>query len=76
MNVRINMKKQTKISSTAYRVLRLMILLNNKLYSIDELNNIFSADPNIARLFSKEVMLKYINTIRLGSIQLEVDIDL
>lgn len=60
------MKKITKISSTAYRVLRLMILLNVKLYNIDELNNIFSADPNIARLFSKEVMLKYINTIKLA----------
>ncbi|OGI18096.1 MAG: hypothetical protein A2287_08440 [Candidatus Melainabacteria bacterium RIFOXYA12_FULL_32_12] len=58
------MGKKTKISSTAYRVLFLMQLLNTNDCSIDYLNNTFSNDPNIARTFSKEVILKYIYTLR------------
>lgn len=58
------MAKKVKISSTAYRVLLLMQLLNDKNYSIENLNSIFSHDPYIARTFTKEVILKYLNTIR------------
>ncbi|HBH17528.1 MAG TPA: hypothetical protein DDX14_01025 [Cyanobacteria bacterium UBA9579] len=58
------MGKKTKISSTAYRVLLLMQLLNAHDCSINFLNNVFSNDPNIARTFSKEVILKYIYTLR------------
>jgi len=58
------MKKRSKISSTAYRVLLLMLLLSENSYSIDELIDIFSNDPYISRSFTKEVILKYINTLR------------
>ncbi|MFH0702555.1 MAG: WYL domain-containing protein [bacterium] len=60
------MKKKPKISSTAYRVLLLMQMLNGDDYSIDNLNNAFSSEPSIARILSKEVIVKYITTIRLS----------
>lgn len=58
------MKKNRKISSTAYRVLLLLKLLNEKSFCIDELNSILSNDHNIARTFSNEVILKYLSTLR------------
>lgn len=58
------MNKKPKISSTAYRVLLLMSLLNEKAYSIDELNKEFSENPYITRTMSKEVILKYLSTLR------------
>jgi predicted DNA-binding transcriptional regulator YafY len=58
------MKEKFKISSTAYRVLLLMKLLNKSDYSAEELNKVFTDDPYIARSFSKEVILKYISTLR------------
>lgn len=60
------MKKNLKISSTAYRVLLLLKLLNENDYSIKELNTIFSSDKNVARSFSKVVMQKYITTLKLA----------
>ena len=66
----IKMKKQNKISSTAYRVLLLMELLNNKPYSMNDINDVFSEDPYIARTFSKEVILKYLSTIRLAGYEI------
>src|SRR3989339_1574013 len=64
------MSRKSKISSTAYRVLRLMQLLNQNSYSPDDLNDIFSKDPYIARGFSKEVILKYITTLRSACYQI------
>lgn len=58
------MVKKPKISSTAYRVLFLMQLLNRNNYTIDALNEIFYNNTIIARTFSKEVLLKYISTLR------------
>jgi len=59
-------KKNKKISSTAYRVLLLLKLLNEKNLGIEELNTILSQDINISRTFSNEVILKYISTLRLA----------
>ncbi|MDD3014023.1 MAG: hypothetical protein PHC34_10005 [Candidatus Gastranaerophilales bacterium] len=59
-------KKNKKISSTAYRVLLLLKLLNEKNLGIEDLNAILSQDPNISRTFSNEVILKYISTLRLA----------
>jgi len=58
------MEKKLKISSTAYRVLLLLQKLNEKGQNVDELNNIFLKDPDVARFFSKDVILKYISTLR------------
>ncbi len=59
-----DMGKKLKISSTAYRVLLLLLKLNEKNMSIDELNFVFSEEPEVARYFSKDVIVKYINTLR------------
>ncbi len=66
-----DMGKKLKISSTAYRVLLLLQKLNEKKLSIDELNYIFSEDPDIARFFSKDVILKYISTLRMAGYKIE-----
>lgn len=58
------MEKKIKISATAYRVLLLLLHLNDGQGKIDCLNNIFSADQYTSRYFSKEVILKYISTLR------------
>jgi len=60
------MKKTKKISSTAYRVLLLLKLLNEGKFGIEELNAILSQDSNISRSFSNEVILKYLSTLRLA----------
>ena len=57
-------KKNLKISSTAYRVLLLFLLLNEKDHNIDELTNVFSKDPKIARSYTSDVIIKYINTLK------------
>ncbi len=64
------MKKKGKISSTAYRVLLLMSLLNQDDFNIDELIEMFSQNPNISRSFTNEVILKYINTLKLAGFEL------
>jgi len=61
-----NMSRKLKISSTAYRVLLLLQKLNEKKLSTDRLNRIFSEDPYVARFFSKDVILKYISTLRMA----------
>jgi len=58
------MNKKIKISATAYRVLLLLLHLNDGQGKVDYLNNIFSSDQYTARYFSKEVILKYISTLR------------
>jgi predicted DNA-binding transcriptional regulator YafY len=60
------MDKKIKISSTAYRVLLLLLRLNERECNVDDLNSIFCNDPNISRSFSREVILKYISTLRLA----------
>lgn len=65
------MDKKLKISSTAYRVLLLLQKLNQTSLCIDELNKIFSETPEIERLFSKEVILKYISTLRMAGCDIE-----
>ena len=65
------MCKKFKISSTAYRVLHLIKLLNENEYSIDSLNKFFYYEPNIVRAFSKEVIFKYLNTLRLAGYTIE-----
>lgn len=69
------MSKKTKISSTAYRVLSLMQILNEGEYSVDALNKIFSKDPDIARTLSKEVILKYISTLRQAGYKVSKSLD-
>ena len=58
------MNKRIKISATAYRVLLLLLHLNDGQGKVDYLNNIFSSDQYTERYFSKEVILKYISTLR------------
>ncbi len=58
------MEKKIKISSTAYRVLLLLLHLNNGNSNVNSLNDIFSTDKYTSRYFSKEVILKYISTLR------------
>ncbi len=60
------MKSKLKISASAYRVLLLLKTLNEKDCGIDELNDIFWNDPYIKRYFSRDVILKYINTLKLA----------
>ncbi len=58
------MKRRVKIASSAYRVLLLLKKLNEGDYSIDELNNFFYEDVHVKRYFSRDVILKYLNTLR------------
>ena len=58
------MEKKIKISATAYRVLLLLLHLNDGQGKVDNLNMIFSTDKYTSRYFSKEVILKYISTLR------------
>jgi len=58
------MDKKIKISSTAYRVLLLLLHLNNGCCNTDHLNKIFVEDKYVSRYFSKDVILKYIITLR------------
>lgn len=58
------MEKKIKISATAYRVLLLLLHLNEGQGKVDYLNNVFSSDQYTSRYFSKEVILKYISTLR------------
>lgn len=60
----MNKDKKLKISSTAYRVLLLLLHLNKGQCNVDYLNSIFSSDEYISRYFSKDVILKYISTLR------------
>lgn len=53
-----------KISTTAYRVLLIMKLLNRQGYNVDELNEIFASNKRIKKTLSKEVILKYLSTLR------------
>lgn len=58
------MSKKIKISSTAYRVLLLLMHLNNGQCKSERLNDIFLEDEYVSRYFSKDVILKYIITLR------------
>ncbi|OGI03523.1 MAG: hypothetical protein A2Y25_11050 [Candidatus Melainabacteria bacterium GWF2_37_15] len=58
------MEKKVKISASAYRVLLLLQKLNENDCDIEDINKFFLEDPYISRLFSKDVILKYINTLR------------
>ena len=42
----------------------LLLHLNNGQCKVDQLNNLFSEDQYVSRYFSKEVILKYISTLR------------
>jgi hypothetical protein len=57
-------KKNLKISSTPYRVLKILYLLNKGSYGLDELIENLSEDKIVSRTFSKDVILKYLHTIR------------
>lgn len=59
------MSKNSKISATAYRVLYLFKLMNNQDLSIENIINSFIYEPYISRDYSSEVILKYINTLKL-----------
>jgi predicted DNA-binding transcriptional regulator YafY len=59
-------RKNLKISSTPYRALMILYLLNRGNYTLDELIDCLSADNIVSRTFSKDVILKYISTIRLS----------
>ena len=56
--------EKNKISLAAYRVLLILKLLNEDKRSIDEINEIFLKDPLIKNKNSKEVIIKYITTLR------------
>ncbi len=60
------MTKKLKVSSTAYRILLLLLHLNEDRFNVSQLNEIFSKDAQVARYFSKDVILKYISTLRVA----------
>ena len=60
------MEKKVKISASAYRVLLLLQKLNENDCDIEDFNKFFMEDPYVSRLFSKDVILKYINTLRIA----------
>lgn len=62
------MKKNIKISSTAYRVLLIKRLLAEQDLNIDEILTFLSEDARIGRSFTKEAVLKYIHTLRASGI--------
>lgn len=57
-------RKSLKISSTAYRVMLILNLLNKDTSTLDELIEKLSNDPIVSRTFSKDVILKYTNTLK------------
>lgn len=57
-------RKGINISSTAYRVLFILFLLNQGICTLEELIEYLSNDKLISRTFSKEVIVKYINTLK------------
>lgn len=69
-------QKNIKISSTAYRVLLILLLLNKGKHTLDELSNMLSNDENISRSFSKEVILKYINTLKVSGFEINKTMDM
>jgi predicted DNA-binding transcriptional regulator YafY len=64
------MKKISKISSTAHRVILLLLLLSKKDCNIDEISCILSNNPHISRALTKEIILKYINTLKLAGVNI------
>ena len=58
------MTEKIKIISTAYRVLYLLLLLNERNLNAKEILEIFSEDKHIEKEFSEELILKYISTLR------------
>ncbi len=58
------MTERIKIISTAYRVLYLLLLLNERNLSAKEILEVFSEDKYIEKEFSEELILKYIATLR------------
>lgn len=57
-------RKNPKISSTAYRVLLILYLLNKGTYTLEGLTECLSDDKVVARAFSKDVIIKYLATLR------------
>jgi len=62
--------KSLKISSTAYRVMLILYLLNKDTNTLDELIEKLSNDAIVSRTFSKDVILKYINTLRYSGFEI------
>lgn len=56
--------KKLKFISTAYRVLIILVLLNQGKCSIEDLIRKLSAFESIARYLSRDAILKYINTLK------------
>lgn len=62
--------KNSKIISSAYRVLFILYLLNNQKHSIAELINKLSNNKYASRIFSSGVILKYIKTLKLQDFEI------
>ena len=60
------MNRKLKVSSTAYRILLLLLYLNQSRYNIHQLNEIFSKNALVSRYFSRDVIIKYISTLRVA----------
>ncbi len=58
------MQNKSKISSTAYKVLILMKLLNEENLNLQEISQFFSNQKDVSTPLSKEVILKYLNTLK------------
>ncbi len=58
------MQNKSKISSTAYKVLILMKLLNEENLNLHEISQFFSNQKDVFTPLSKEVILKYLNTLK------------
>lgn len=63
--------KTIKLSMTAYRVILILLLLNEEKYTLDGLTERLSNDKLVSRSFSKEVIIKYINTLRFSGFDIE-----
>jgi predicted DNA-binding transcriptional regulator YafY len=57
-------EKKFKVSSTAYRVLLLLLHLNSGKFTSENFNDVFMEDSYVSRYFSRDVILKYIITLR------------
>ncbi len=58
------MRNKSKISFTAYKVLLLMKILNEENLNLHEISQFFSNQKDVSTPLSKEVILKYLNTLK------------
>lgn len=65
------MSKQNNISLTAYKVLALLKLLCSGSFNIDNIIKQLYEDQNIKKQLSKEVLIKYITTLRSADINIQ-----